>query len=491
MDLADNSKSHPANTSDVAGKPSANADSTQQPEPAAFSNAAHLYIGQTEVLVAPGLEQQHRAHLEQSGQATADKQSDSEACLPAAQHAELTLDLGGDNDADVPLNESRPEASDAPASQALVDPHLQAAQVAADITDDVPEQLEENNADGNQVDCDMHSVASDGADSYQGLPVDQLDQQAAVTSPSVRDTDTGGPLEDASRPSEANADICSEANKQQQQQQQQLDLAGDIAEAAAVEDTLPQSAPEPAGDIVNEQQHAQTGAPILAAGAPPDNLQAAMPDSDVEAMQTTEQANEPIWLADTVGGSQSVAQPGTWVEVCSRPAVGQWSWQQASFQAAALPTSGLVSVTYKASPSELPFSVKSELVNAYNVRHMAPSDTYVKALSEVQRGAAVEVNMGDGKFVCGVLVAKTQHLHTALYHHPGIAGLIQVFERALETPNTLLPGKTITCLCICPIDYLHQTDLSCVMCVCPNVFCAHAYSDYVNRCLIHCDAARF
>ncbi len=449
VDLADNSKSHPAGSTGVAGRPSTDADSTQPPEPAAFSNAAHLYTGQTEVLVAPGLEQQqqqHQAHLEQSGQATADKPSDSEASLPAAQHAELTLDLGGDNDADIPLSESCPEASDAPASQDLVDPDLQAAQVPDGITAEVKEQLQGDDAGGSQVDCDMHSIASDGADSYQGLPDDQPDQQAAVTSPSGGDTDNGGPLEDVSRPSEADADIHSEADKdqQQQQQQQQLELQGDIAEAAAVEDALPQSAPEPAGDTVSEQQHAQTGAHVPAAGIPLDKLQAAMPDSDVEAAQTTEQVNDPSSLAGTVEGSQSVAQLGIWVEVCSRPAVGQWSWRMASFQAAVLPASGLVSVTYKASPSELLFSVKSELVNVENVRHMAPSDTYVKALSEVQRGAAVEVNMGDGKFMCGVLVAKTQHLQAVLDWQPGIEGSIQSFERALENSNTLLPGKTIT-----------------------------------------------
>ena len=514
MDLADNSKSDPALVAGVAGRPTTDADSTQPPEPAVFSNAAHLYTGQTEVLVAPGLDQtsqQHQAHLQQSGQATADKQSDSEASLPAAQHAELTLDLGGDNDADVPLTESRPEILDAPATQNVVDPDLQAAQIPADTSAEVEEQLEGDEAGGSQpeAECDMHSIASDGADLYQGLLVDQLGQQAAVTSPSVRDTDNGNPAEDVSMPSDGDAEIHSEADKDQQQQQQQVDadihseadkdqrqqqqleLGGDTAEAAAMEDALPQSAPEPAGETVNEQQLAQTGAPVPAAGSSLDNLQAAMPDSDVEAAQTTVQVNDPSSLAGTVESSQTVAQPGTWVEVCSRPAVGQWSWQQASLQAAALPASGLVSGTYKASPSELPFSVKSELVNAYNVRHMAPSDTYIKALSEVQRGAAVEVDMGDGKFMCGVLVAKTQHLHTALGQQPGIAGLIQGFERTLENPNTLLPSKTITCLCICPIDYLHQTDLSCVMCVCPNVLCAHAFSDYVNRCLIHSDAAGF
>ena len=480
MDLADNSKSDTAVVASVADRPSTTADSTQPPEPAAFSNAAHLYTGQTEVLVAPGLEQQqHQADLEHPGQATVDKESDNEASLPAAQHAELTLDMGGDNDADIPLSESRPEASGAPASQGLVNPDLQPAQVPAGITDDLPEQLEGNEADGSQpeADCDMHSVASDGADSYQGLPVDQPDQQAAVTSPSGRDTDNGGPLEDVSTPSEANADIHSEADKGQPQQQQ-LELEGDIAEAAAVEDALPQSAPEPAGDTANEKQHAQTGVHVPAAEIPLDNLQAAMPDSDVEAAQTTEQVNGPSSLAGTVEGSQSVAQPGIWVEVCSRPAVGQWSWRMASFQAAVLPASGLVSVTYKAAPSELLFSVKSELVKVENVRHMAPSDTYVKALSEVLRGAAVEVDMGDGKFVCGVLVAKTQHLHTALGQQQGIKGSIQSFERALENPHTLLPGKTITSLSL----WLHMPNRL----LAPNIPRLHKAYVCVQLCLCTC-----
>jgi len=475
--LADNSKSDPAGTSDVAGRPSTNADSTQPPEPAAFSNAAHLYTGQTEVLVAPGLEQQHQAHLEQSGQATADKQSDSEAYLPAA-HTELALDLDDDDDdANVSLSESRPEASDTPASQALVDPDLQAAQVPAGITDDVPEQLEFNDADGSQVDCEMHSVASDGADSYQGLPLDQLGQQAAVTSPSGFASDNGRPVEDASRPSEADADIHSEADTGQQQQQQQLESECDTAEAAVLEDALPQCAPAPAGDTVNEQQHAQTGVHVPAAGINLDNLQAAMSDSGVEAAQTTKQVNAPSALAGTVEGSQSVAQLGIWVEVCSRPAVGQWSCQLASFQAAALPTFGLVSVTYKASPSELPFSVKSELVNVENVRHMAPSDTYVKALSEVQRGAAVEVDMGDGKLMCAVLVARTQHLHTALGQQQGIEGSIQSFERALENAHTLLPGKTITHSSL----WLHMPDRL----LAPNIPQLHNAYVCVQMCCVH------
>ncbi len=480
MDLADNSKSDPAGSTGVAARPSTDADSTQPPEPAAFLNAAHLYTGQTEVLVAPGLEQQHWAQLEQSGEATADKQSDSEAFLSAAQHAELTLDLGGDNDTDTPLSESRPEASDESVSQDLVDPDLQAAQVPAGITADVPEQLEGNDADGSQIDCYMHSVASDGADSYQGLPVDQLDQQAAITSPSVRDTDNGGPLEDALKPSEANAEIHSEADldqQQHQQQPQQLELQGDRAETAAVEDALPQSAPEPARNTANEQQHAQTGAHVPAAETTDDNLQAAVPDSDVEAAQTTAQVNDPSSLAGIIEGSQSVAQPGIWVEVCTRPAVGQWSWRLASFQSAALPASGLVSVTYKASPSELPFSVKSELVTVENVRHVAPSDTYVKAPSELQRGAAVEIDTGDGKFMCAVLVAKNQQLQTTLDWSPGIEASIQNFESALESFNTLLPGKTMTPSSL----WLHMLNRLLV----PNIPQLHNAYVCVQMCCVH------
>ena len=501
--LADNSKSDPAGTTGAAGRLSTDAHSTQPPEAAAFANAAHLFTGQTEVLVAPGLEQQHWAQLEQPGQATADNQTDSEASVPAAQHAELTLDLGGDNDADIPLSESCPEASGAPASQDVVNPDLQAAQVPADMSAEVKEQLEGNDAGGSQVDCDMHSIASDGADSYQGLPVDKLDQQAAVTSSSGFATDNGRPLEDASRPFEVNADIHSEADKDQQQpqQQQQLELEGDIAEAAAMENALPQCVPEPTGHIVNEQQHAQTGAHVPAADMNLDNLQAAMSDSPVEAAQTTEQVNDPSSLAGTVEGSQSVAQLGIWVEVCSRPAVGQWSWQLASFQAAALPTSGLVSVTYKAPPSELPFSVKSELVNVDNVRHMAPSDTYVKALSELQRGAAVEVNMGDGRFMCAVLVARTQHLQTALGQQQGGKGSIQGFERALENADKLLPGRSFTqaslwlhmqynTLLASNMLQLHHEHV-CVQVLSPSVLCAHTCSDCAHLCLIQTRAAGF
>ncbi|KAL0036516.1 hypothetical protein WJX77_010974 [Trebouxia sp. C0004] len=395
-------------------------------------NSKSVPAGQTEVLVAPGLEQQHQAHLEQSGQATANEQSDSQASLPAAR-TELTVDLDDDgDDANVALHKSRPEASDAPSSQDLVDPDLQAAQVPAGITAEGNEQLEGNDAGSSQIDCDMHSIVSDGADSYKGLPVDQVGQQAAVASSSGHDADSDSPMEDVSKPSEAKADTQSEADKGQQ-----LETQCDSAEAAAVEDALPQPAPEPAGDTVNVQQHAQTGRHVAAAGISLDKLQAAVSDSGVETTQTTEQVNEPSSLAGTV---EAVAPLGIWVEVCSRPAVGQWSWQLASFQAAALPASGLVSVTYKASPSELPFSVKSELVNVANVRHMAPSATYVKALSELQRGAAVEVDMGDGKLMCAVLVAKTQHLRTALGQQQGIERSMQSFERALENVDNSLSG---------------------------------------------------
>ena len=475
MDLADNSKSDPAGTAGVAGRPSTNADSTQPPEPAAFSNAAHLYTGQTQVLVAPGLDplvQQHQANLEQPGQATADKFTDSETSLPAVQHAELALVLDGDDDADVPLSESRPEASDAPASQDLLDQDLQAAQVPAGITAEVLEQLEGNDAGGRQVDCDMHSIASGGADSYQGLPVDQLGQQAAVSSPSGRDTDNGSPVEDVSRLSGANADIHSEADKGQQQQQ--LEAECDSAEAA-VEDALPQYAPGPAGDTVKEQQHAQTGAHVPAAGINLDNLQAAVSDSGVEAAQTTEQVNEPSSLA--VEGSQSVAQLGIRVEVCSRPAVGQWSWQLASFQAAALPASGLVSVIYKASHSELPFCVKSELVNVENVRHVASSDTCIKALSELQRGAAVEVDMGDGKFICAVLVARSQGLQTALGQQQGINGSIQSLEKALENADNLLPGRSFTQSSL----WLHMPNTL----LAPNILQLHRAYVCVQVCYLH------
>ncbi|DBA87025.1 TPA: hypothetical protein ACH3X2_000400 [Trebouxia sp. C0005] len=439
---ADNSKSSPAGAAGVAGRPSIHADSTQLPEPAAFSNAAHLYTGQTEVIVAPGLEQQHRAHLEQSGQATADKQNDSEASIPEA-HTERALHLDGDDgDANVLLSQSHPEASNAAASQYLMDPDLQAAQLLAGVTDDVPEQLEGSNADGSQIECDMHSIASDGADSYQGLPDDQLGQQAAVASPSGRDTDNGNPVADVFRSSEGDADIQSEADKGQQ-----LELECHSAEAAAGEDALPQYAPEPAGDTVIEQQHAQTGAHIPAAGINLDNLQAPMPDSLVEAAQTTEQVNAPSSLASTVEGSQSVGQLGIWVEVCSRPAVGQWSWRLASFQGAALPASGLVSVTYKASSSELSFSVKSELVNVEDVRHMAPSDTYVGAVSELQRGAAVEVDMGDGKAICAVLVAKIQRLTLLGKLLKSIQGFDMASAFALQDTNNLHPGPEKT-VCI-------------------------------------------
>ncbi|KAL0037316.1 hypothetical protein WJX79_001658 [Trebouxia sp. C0005] len=146
-------------------------------------------------------------------------------------------------------------------------------------------------------------------------------------------------------------------------------------------------------------------------------------------------------------GSQSVGQLGIWVEVCSRPAVGQWSWRLASFQGAALPASGLVSVTYKASSSELSFSVKSELVNVEDVRHMAPSDTYVGAVSELQRGAAVEVDMGDGKAICAVLVAKIQRLTLLGKLLKSIQGFDMASAFALQDTNNLHPGPEKT-VCI-------------------------------------------
>ena len=97
-----------------------------------------------------------------------------------------------------------------------------------------------------------------------------------------------------------------------------------------------------------------------------------------------------------------------------------------------LPKEGVVTVTHAAKWQNL--AVTKEDVDITHLRKPAPLDSHIKDPSSLKRLDALEVNLGDGKFLCAVFVARVkasqgnrqqkksidqalQHLH-AIADHP-------------------------------------------------------------------------
>ena len=410
-------------------------------EPApGFSNAAHLRMGQTEVLVAPvfkPLAGQHEEDHGQSQQARVDESTAAKDAQAGAQPASLALDLDMEGDADGAIGESHLEGGKAASGQEQLDPGQQ-----SDPQIPAASAQQDRNHDAEEVggDCDMHRVSSDGADSYQGLPDDAAAQHIA-SGEGPEEGDSANLSSSMDLPMVANPAAGANATTADEQQHLELGVA------SVYDGSMPHPAPEPAGDPQPDEQLAQLGADSPAASTKLCDDQPAVHSADVKAEGTAHQDGNPVASAVNDSPAQPVVpQLGSRVEVCCRPAPGQWKWQAAVLQSAVLPTSGLVTVTYLVPPSAASCSARSELVDVCDVRRAATEDTYITALSSLQKGAAVEVDMGNGNFLCGVLVARVQPLQSAWGLNPavkkGVGSLEEVLSHAheLQCGGSLLPS---------------------------------------------------
>ena len=432
-------KPHTTAALDQPGSGNDEGQLADQAEPAlGFSNAAHLRMGQTEVLVAPGLKPpgQQEADQGQSEQARVDESTAAEDAQAGAQPASLALDLDMEGDADGAIGESHLEGGKAASGQGQLTPGQQSdAQIPA-----APAQQDQNH-DAEEVggDCDMHRASSDGADSYQGLP-DDTAAQSTLAGEGLEEGDSANLSSSMDPPVVANPAAGADATPADEQQHLESGSANVSAGG------MPKHAPEPAGEPHPDGQLAQIGVDRSpAVGMKVCDSQPAVHSPGVKAEGTArDHGGRPDASAVEEGPAQPmVPQLGSRVEVCCRPAPGQWKWQAAVLQSAVVPTSGLVTVTYLMPPSAASSSARSELVDVSDVRRVATEESYITALSSLQKGAAVEVDTGDGNFLCGVLVAKVQPLQSAWGLNPAVKKRVASLEEVLSHAHELQCGGSL------------------------------------------------
>ncbi len=444
-----------------SGRGAVAAESATHTEPAAFSNAARLVMGQTEVLVAPGMKPAREQKTDETAaetasaesaaataadaaagptgpnQAEAIEQTTAGAAPTEASSAGLELDLDGASESAVATSEV------AAASGQPMTEEQAAIQNSAEAQSYPLEQQQGSdggaavNPDAAAVDLEMHSVLSDGADSYQGLPDEQPANHASINS------EDGVPGEGNSPDLQAvpdTAEAAAEVNLEPQQQEFSLQL--DSATANSGDGPMLEPAPQQAGEALHRQQQHQPETADPAATMEMDGQQVA---SDGVAVQTAGVAEQPSVAAASVARPALQAETDKQVEVVRSAAPGQWSWQMASLLSPGVPKSGTVGVILKAQPTDQ--SVKAELVDVGSLRRPPPLGTYVTDVSALHRGDVLEVDMGDGKYMCAVLVSKVKPLHKAQAHHCSIEKIVQGLHAGADELFTG-QGPLLTCRCL-------------------------------------------
>ena len=404
------SKAQPAATPfDTANGSPAEGQLAGQIDPASFRNATCLHAGQTEVLVAPGVRPVQGQT--QSVPIEAEPFDTSEAGGGDAAGGDLVkadasgcLDLQLDDDSDAVISDSDQAASGRPGevqqpdkgglAEAESEPPHQQKGTDADKAED-----EQAVADD---DLDMHSIMSDGDDSYQGLPDDALAPLGTFTHQEILTDEAASSV--ATLVATSSAVPGDKMDHEQQQQQQQVSLQ--LVDPSTIADALPGEAADQANMLAFKPQHAQHDTIDPAASMEIEHQQHFMAANEADGISGSRHSE----TVPSDGTSLAEAQSDTQVEIHHSQAPGLWCWQAAFLQDPGLPETGFVAVTCKLLPSDKASSSnatldRSELVEVERLRSPPPVDTYLKSVSGLHRGAVLEIDLGDGKFVCAVFIA--------------------------------------------------------------------------------------